>query len=105
MMGTSTGGGEVEYPPCDLMARPQCPEPYEQCYPFIEGFTVCTAPCMFDADCPVPGSGDAMPVCAGVDGNECLLDCQDGRTCPDGMSCENIFAGGTDFFRCVWAIE
>lgn len=51
--------------------------------------------CVDVCDCPAPpGTGDATVTCANITSggtpNDCYLDCGDGETCPDGMSC---FAG------------
>ena len=97
----STGGEPVDYPPCTEM-DPQCPPPYEVCYEFSgPNHSVCTQPCMQDDECPVPTTGDATPVCAGQDGDQCLLNCANGATCPDGMECLDIGEMGM-FFRCAW---
>ncbi len=79
---------------------PVCPPPYDMCYDFAPGYSVCTSPCMDDTDCPVPATGDATVVCAGPVGDQCLLDCSGGETCPDGMDCVDV-AGGM-FVRCLW---
>lgn len=47
--------------------------------------SVCTSACAEDCDCPLPANGTADPVCT-RDG--CVLDCSEGRSCPDGMLCE-----------------
>jgi hypothetical protein len=58
--------------------------------------------CASVEDCPdAPAGGDAMPACmdiANPEGNECILDCSGGETCPTGMIC---FAS----LLCVWAQE
>jgi hypothetical protein len=81
-----------------LDADPVCPAPYDLCYDFIQNFTVCTSPCGDATDCATPATGDATVVCAGQGGDQCLLDCGNGETCPDGMECQSIMA----FDRCVW---
>jgi hypothetical protein len=47
--------------------------------------------CADVSDCPdAPPGGDAPPACMDVavpDGNECILDCSAGQTCPTGMMC------------------
>lgn len=97
----STGGGEPSYPPCMPMSDPECPRPYMACYEFAgPDHSVCTAPCGDAGDCPDATSGDAEVVCAGQSGDQCLLDCSGGATCPDGMECVDV-AGGM-FFRCAW---
>jgi hypothetical protein len=54
---------------------------------------VCTMACTTAADCPdAPDSGNAPVACVDVTGaapNECLLLCNAGQTCPDGMACIN----------------
>jgi hypothetical protein len=96
---SSSGGDEPLYPPCMLDADPVCPRPHEECYEIDPDYTVCTLPCQDDADCPQAASGDAQPECAGPGGDQCVLDCSDGETCPDGMECQQ---GGGNSDRCVW---
>ena len=47
--------------------------------------------CADVSECPdAPPGGDAPPACMDVavpDGNECILDCSAGQTCPTGMMC------------------
>jgi hypothetical protein len=94
--GTPPGG---EYPPC--MADDECSDPYTLCWP-SDDFGMpnyCTLECESADDCPVPSSGEAVPVCEGPpDIDICALDCTDGE-CPDGMTCVEIFM---DFERCVY---
>jgi len=97
----STGEEESVYPPCMPDADPVCPRPYEVCYEFAgPDHSVCTHPCERSDQCPQPSSGDAVAVCAGQDFDQCLLDCSDDATCPDGMECLEI--GDAEFFRCAW---
>ncbi len=97
----STGGGEPTYPPCMPMSDPECARPYMQCYEFSgPDHSVCTAPCGDVSECPEATSGDAEVVCAGQNGDQCVLDCSGGATCPDGMECLDIAEGM--FFRCAW---
>lgn len=100
---SSSDGGEAPlYPPCMLDEEPVCPRPYEQCYDFLApDYTVCTLPCEQDDDCPQPPTGDAQPLCAGQSDDQCVLDCSDGATCPDGMECQEVGQGGM-FERCLW---
>jgi hypothetical protein len=64
--------------------------------------TLCIPDCsgpMGSAECPAPGSGEAVPTCReynpGVWG--CLLDCDVGE-CPDGMFCSPTTVGPF----CLW---
>lgn len=100
--GSSSGEPPEDpaYPPCMPDADPVCPEPYDHCYEFFpEGFSACSQMCNDDAECPQPQSGDAPAVCAGINDDECVLDCADGATCPDGMDCVEVAAG---IERCAW---
>jgi len=52
----------------------------------------CSIDCDGDADnCPDPATGNAEPTCSNFSGN-CILPCDNGESCPDGMSCENVGA-------------
>jgi len=55
---------------------------------------LCTHFCEVTEDCPVPSTGNAVPLCVPygdfeVDGHtaECTLPCDAETTCPDGMFC------------------
>jgi hypothetical protein len=66
------------------------------------GWSVCALnDCESDCDCPMPGTGTALPVCenttVGDMAAECRLDCSDGATCPVGMRCN-----GGPWPTCVW---
>src|SRR5262249_43633376 len=54
----------------------------------FDGSTVglCTVPCEKVEDCPAPSSGNARLGC-GPNVPACLLFCDAGETCPDGMAC------------------
>lgn len=103
--GSSSSGAppmDPAYPPCTPDADPVCPDPYDHCYSGLmpgAGHSVCSVMCMDDAECPLPDSGDAVAACAGPMGNECVLDCGGGATCPDGMDCVEIVMG---IERCAW---
>jgi hypothetical protein len=101
--GSSSSGDPPEdpaYPPCMPDADPVCPEPYDHCYAFFpEGFSACSQMCEEDGDCPQPQSGDAPAVCAGINDDECVLDCAGGAACPDDMECVEVAAG---IERCAW---
>ncbi|HEX2878263.1 MAG TPA: hypothetical protein VHO25_01875, partial [Polyangiaceae bacterium] len=45
----------------------------------------CLIPCETALDCPDPGSGDALMEC--LNNSTCVMRCDDGQTCPDGMQC------------------
>jgi len=99
---SSSGGEEPLYPPCMLDEDPVCTLPYEDCYDALAPeYTACTLPCMEDDDCPQPTSGDAPAVCAGQNGDQCVIDCAGGATCPDGMECQMAGPAGM-FERCLW---
>jgi hypothetical protein len=55
------------------------------------GFGACTIGCTDATECmPAPATGEAVPVCVDVTGDgatECVLQCQGGLACPDGMEC------------------
>lgn len=95
--GTPPGG---EYPMC--MSDDDCSDPYTLCWPPEKfGMPVyCTLECESADDCPVPSTGEAVPVCEGPPGTDiCSLDCTGGVACPDGMTCVEIFM---DFERCTY---
>jgi hypothetical protein len=57
---------------------------------------LCTHFCTTAADCPVPGTGTAKPICkpfgdvvANGHTASCSLPCDASHTCPDGMECYN----------------
>lgn len=105
--GSSSSGAppmDPAYPPCTPDADPVCSDPYDHCYSGLmpgSGYSVCSVMCMDDAECPLPETGDAVAVCAGPMGNECVLDCGGGATCPDGMECVEIVMG---IERCAWPV-
>lgn len=99
---SDTGGEAPSYPPCMLDGDPVCPRPYEECYDFLApDYTACTLPCEQDDECPQPATGEAQAMCAGQNQDQCVLDCSDGATCPDGMECQEVGGGGM-FERCLW---
>lgn len=82
----------------------------------FDGF--CLRPCDVASDCPVPNTGTSKPECRAVTGHatcnydpgtdcllfdRCVLPCDNGQTCPDGMTCQDttktIGPGGA---LCVW---
>lgn len=62
---------------------------------------ICSPPCMNNAECDSPASGDATPVCAPLNNqiSACLLDCSSGQTCPTGMLCDPIHS------ICTWGLD
>ncbi len=64
---------------------------------------ICRQLCESDADCPDPGSGNPRVTCAGTQmGRECFLYCDQGESCPSGMTC----SGGMCYYvfddpRCI----
>lgn len=55
----------------------------------------CTASCVDVDDCELSPIGTAEPTCLAIASEAaCALDCGDGRTCPPGMRCEQVDAGG-----------
>ncbi len=55
----------------------------------------CTVACMGAEDCELSPVGTAEPTCLAVAGEAaCALDCGAGRSCPPGMRCEQVEAGG-----------
>ena len=129
-MTTTTGGGEVTYPPCEAPGGTtggttttggfsECPPEYNACYEFPFGggnptHNKCTILCDSPDECIEPSSGNAPVDCAGPPGSEtCVLDCTPGAgggttttggeiTCPDGMVCVDI--GFMGFSRCLWEL-
>ena len=91
---TSDGGGVVPYASCNDQ---DCPRGWDECID-VAGVSWCSHYCDTPDDCEAPLTGDAAVVCAGPSGNSCALDCSDGQTCPDGMSCTELFS----VVRCVW---
>lgn len=72
---------------------------------------LCSVSCRNDPDdfvaCSDPPSGNAMPTCFTWNGpdsdGQCLLDCGNGETCPDGMQCvDNLEAG---MRVCAWMTQ
>jgi hypothetical protein len=69
-----------------------------------ESFCQCQTPCMGDSDCPQPATGTATPECMedplGISSpTSCMLSCDAGQTCPDGMTCIDFITGEP---TCMW---
>lgn len=66
---------------------------------------VCSRGCESSSDCPSPTSGTARAECIIHSGGqaECLLGCEGGAVCPDGMQCVDM----PDFERqtCAWVVS
>lgn len=96
--GSTTGpAGDPAYPPPE---GGECPEGNlpvalpgaEICAPF------CGGP---DDACPIPATGDAMPVCTPFAGDGGSGDpCEDSSTCPDGETCNDGACAEIAFFAC-----
>jgi hypothetical protein len=50
-------------------------------------YAMCLYTCQSDADCPVPPTGTAQPTCRPENQRYCRLGCDNGETCPDGLTC------------------
>lgn len=93
--GSESGDPVVPYPACDPDGDP-CPRGYDDCK--VAGdppISWCSHWCVHGNDCEPPLTGDAPAICWGHD---CMLDCTDGRTCPDGMICAPVSGDA----RCGW---
>jgi hypothetical protein len=100
---SSSGGEPVQpgegepYGPCDRQGT--CLDD-NLCYEH-QTFDMCLAPCgpgpVFA--CPEEPGGTAYGECIGAIGVYCMLNCMDGLVCPEGTTCEEVFAG---IFRCLW---
>ena len=61
----------------------------------------CYVPCDDASECAVPPTGDATPACRQGEvgeSNSCVLECDDGQTCPDGMACSDMYTPSL----CMW---
>lgn len=98
----STGGAAFPYPPCPSGDDADCPAGYN-CIPIfannnqIIGSYCGDMDCFQGVDCPLPGSGTAVPACLMFSTKVCSLPC-DGLVCPDGMDCIDTDSG----WLCVW---
>jgi hypothetical protein len=74
---------------------------FEDSPSLCEAWATCEYRCDDDADCPLPGSGSIAPACVF---DTCILPCDDGGSCPDGMVC---FDGNGSMGpgRCEWMYE
>jgi hypothetical protein len=66
----------------------------------------CIEPCITDDDCAAPAGVTAEGECGGA--GTCRLRCDGGRTCPEGMTCDDaVFENGhpDGAHHCVWATD
>lgn len=64
-------------------------------------FCVCLDECESDAECPSGDTGTATPSCLTREVQKlCFLACDNGETCPDGMTCTQ--EDGVDQQVCAW---
>ena len=70
---------------------PEVCSPAESCLQgtLENGDTVglCTRGCTSDEECPSAATGGAVPFCELANSDSCLLRCDGGQSCPDGMTC------------------
>jgi hypothetical protein len=97
-------GGEDETDETDETQGPEPGELYGGCMDVQDCFDewcvhpvdepgFCTYPC--SQNCAAQLDGTATETCIPVDDEEvCALDCAGNKTCPSGMRCEQIEAGG-----------
>lgn len=72
------------------------PLSYEGLEELCLSFMICAINCSSDDGCPPGGSGSAVARCSVS--NQCYLDCDSQRVCPDGMMC----ISGGDASICLW---
>lgn len=98
--GGSTGAMDCPGPPAlDVAGYGRCGGCMGTCLelesapPVIFAMVVCAGACESSCDCPVPESGTATPSCGSTG---CVLDCAEGRVCPEGMTCH------AETQQCLW---
>lgn len=91
-----------------------CSHPYDDCYGYIDNYSMCTYTCVDDNDCPMPIWGDAMVYCVTLQLqqiNICVMDCAEDSanpggptSCPAGMECvvHNFGNEIGEVHRCLW---
>jgi hypothetical protein len=104
---SSSSTGEIEIPSvyyadCTFENQGEAcgPDPsYCQAFLLDDDSTghVCYVDCDLDG-CPTPATGNVEGSCNGM--GFCVLDCEGGLTCPDGMICD--FSMSFNGYRCVW---
>lgn len=104
---TSTGGSDPSYPPCPGGVE-DCPAPYDHCYEYMPGYSLCTLGCNTDEGCPDVTSGAITSECSSVSSAYiCVIDCMDGLDlCPVGMECVEVMlpAFPIEIYRCLWPV-
>jgi hypothetical protein len=83
---------------CNVTVDPSTQEKHSACMPFCDN----------SDKCPAPKNGTALPFCDTLrNPGTCLLDCRDGKTCPNGMVClvESYDAQTTILDVCLWPVK
>lgn len=100
------GGDSTPYGPCPDGGP--CPlDPMEACITDdvdAPTYSFCSATCLDVSQCPAAPSGSAVPSCEpltplGIPFSACVLRCETGATCPDGMACTMLLP---DLGWCTW---
>jgi hypothetical protein len=112
---SSTGEPVTDYASCSMPADPSCSSPADTCI-WTDGVMDegspggwCARECNSAVDCPWPESGTADPDCTyyGELPLKCILRCDVGQICPDGMVCrEYMFTpefGNQYDHVCAWS--
>lgn len=117
--GSSSGGVPGgPYPACAQQGDPACEGAADLCL-WTDGVADgtspagwCSQPCNEVGECSPPPDGDAMVACTyyGTDlPLRCMLRCENGETCPTGMTCLEYMTvpevDGYYVFVCAWMAE
>ena len=107
---TTTGPARPAYPPCPSGQDSEC-GPGFNCVPNVDGQTITASYCgSIDCvpngsveACPDPTTGNATVQCVSLSTPVCTLFCENGETCPDGMSCIGVSFNGMALTQvCNW---
>lgn len=117
---TESSTGEpaaTDYTPCSMSMDPACESPADTCI-WTDGVAEGIAPAGWCArscndganatDCPLGTSGTSTASCTyyGALPLKCMLRCDEGKVCPDGMTCvEHVVTpeyGNEYVFVCAW---